>query len=360
VAYSSSIATTLLAPRSDKRIRLKPEEPGKAPATIPNSKIIFPSDGVHPVVKPLELPNQIPLSLLQELSEVDDLSDFLQYVDNVTLVPSSAKELEPRLLGTEGIVDVRGSFGRDAVTRAVAAKCMPELQTVQLMISNDPTVLFFPSCTRMERCGGCCTSDLYSCQPVEQETVFVQVIKTQYTGGTRMKYAGKEIVPVEKHTACKCQCKIKESDCTESQEYDARSCQCRCTNQDDRQKCESANQTRYWDVGRCICRCRLNDFCSTGFYYNEDTCQCEQWIARRSDSGIRAVLGEGGRQGNNSTVNFDQKTWSKDVKEEDEKEDKSSRPVQRFHFSNLKKPIGCAEHASLPNCGHSQRKRRNQ
>ena len=99
-------------------------------------------DGVHPVVKPLELPNQvselkthsqsktveshgnktgnlllnltgaklkllnqIPLSLLQELSEVDDLSDFLQYVDNVTLVPSSAKELEPRLLGTEGIVD---------------------------------------------------------------------------------------------------------------------------------------------------------------------------------------------------------------------------------------------------------------
>lgn len=99
----------------------------------------------------------------------------------------------------------------DSGTRAVAAKCMPELQAVKLMTSNDPTVLFYPPCTRIERCGGCCTGDLYSCQPVEQETIFVQVIKTQYTGGTRMKYAGKEIIPIEKHTACRCQCRIKAS-----------------------------------------------------------------------------------------------------------------------------------------------------
>jgi hypothetical protein len=37
------------------------------------------------------------------------------------------------------------------------------------------------------------------------------VLKTQYAGGSRMKFAGKESVPVEKHTACKCQCKVKES-----------------------------------------------------------------------------------------------------------------------------------------------------
>lgn len=282
--------------------------------------------------------NQIPVSLLQELSEVDDLSGFLQYVDNVTLVPSTAEGQDPFVFGIGETVNARDGFSRDAVTRAVAAKCMPELQTVRLMTSNDATVLFYPTCTRIERCGGCCTSSLYSCQPVEQETVFVQVIKTQYVGGTRMRYAGKEIVPIEKHNSCKCQCKIKESDCTESQEYDARSCQCRCMNEDDRLKCEAVNQTRYWDVSRCMCRCRSSDFCSTGFYYNEDTCQCEQWIARRGDSDVRAVLGEGGRVNSSPPSISDPKTWSNNFK--DEEEDKSSRPVQRFQFPNLKKPTG--------------------
>ena len=36
-----------------------------------------------------------------------------------------------------------------------------------------------------------------------------QVVKTQYTGGSRMTYAGKEMVSVDRHLACKCQCKVK-------------------------------------------------------------------------------------------------------------------------------------------------------
>jgi hypothetical protein len=99
----------------------------------------------------------------------------------------------------------------DASVPAKPAHCMPELTTVPLMPNTDSSVLFYPTCTRIERCGGCCSSDLLVCEPIRTEIVHFQVLKTQYAGGSRMKFAGKESVPVEKHTACKCQCKVKES-----------------------------------------------------------------------------------------------------------------------------------------------------
>jgi len=48
---------------------------------------------------------QIPLSLLQEMSEVNDLSDFLQYVDNVTLIPSTVKGQDSYIVGVEDTID---------------------------------------------------------------------------------------------------------------------------------------------------------------------------------------------------------------------------------------------------------------
>lgn len=40
--------------------------------------------------------------------------------------------------------------------------------------------------------------------------IHFQVLKTQYTGAKKLKLLGKEIVLVEKHLSCKCDCKIKE------------------------------------------------------------------------------------------------------------------------------------------------------
>lgn len=45
------------------------------------------------------------------------------------------------------------------------ATCMPEQRTVNLRDSDDPTLYYYPSCTRVDRCGGCCLHDLLSCQP---------------------------------------------------------------------------------------------------------------------------------------------------------------------------------------------------
>ena len=68
------------------------------------------------------------------------------------------------------------NFGfKDSSIQAKVANCIPELQTVPLVSNEDPSVLFYPTCTRIERCGGCCSSELLACEPVKQETVLLQV-----------------------------------------------------------------------------------------------------------------------------------------------------------------------------------------
>jgi len=50
------------------------------------------------------------------------------------------------------------------------ARCTPVNTTVTLKQdadANNPFIIYFPSCTRVQRCGGCCNSDLLSCQPTE-------------------------------------------------------------------------------------------------------------------------------------------------------------------------------------------------
>lgn len=57
------------------------------------------------------------------------------------------------------------------------ANCMPELKTVPLVPETSTTagVFYFPSCTRVKRCGGCCSHALLSCQPVQTEQIAMQV-----------------------------------------------------------------------------------------------------------------------------------------------------------------------------------------
>lgn len=63
----------------------------------------------------------------------------------------------------------------DSAVIPQSAACMPELQTVRIAPEADPSILYIPTCTRVERCGGCCSHSLLSCQPMEVETVPYQV-----------------------------------------------------------------------------------------------------------------------------------------------------------------------------------------
>lgn len=52
-----------------------------------------------------------------------------------------------------------------------------------------------------------------------------------------MKLLNKELVEVEEHSRCKCDCRKKESDCTKFQRYNRAQCMCICINIEDKNKC---------------------------------------------------------------------------------------------------------------------------
>lgn len=102
---------------------------------------------------------------------------------------------------------------------------------------DDPTIIYYPSCTRVKRCSGCCSNKLLSCQPTSIETKTFQVIKTQYVIGGKLAYKGKVPVIVEEHTKCNCKCVTQAKDCNQFQKYNPSQCKCVCNNPDDKIKC---------------------------------------------------------------------------------------------------------------------------
>jgi PDGF/VEGF domain len=101
----------------------------------------------------------------------------------------------------------------------------------------DSSIVYYPSCTRVKQCGGCCSHKLLTCQPIETQTLTFELIKSQYTGGNKLKYIGKEIALIEEHTKCRCDCAVKEQDCKPFQKYNKPQCKCDCTNVEDQAKC---------------------------------------------------------------------------------------------------------------------------
>nr|CAD7409739.1 unnamed protein product [Timema poppensis] len=258
-----------------------------------------------------EIRFKIPLDLIMRLSSLESYTDLQSFIDEESLGSNS---LDTSLANRFGEGDER-----KAVLSPKPATCKPESRTVPLTNSMDPSLFYFPTCTRVDLCGGCCSSELLSCQPTQTEILNYQVIVTQYDGGAQLKYKGKEIVSVEQHLKCKCDCTVKEKvgldhysgarettsvryrfsnanqDCTRLQEYRAGECRCVCLNVDDERKCNADNDTKLWDSNNCVCACRENKECSTGLYFDQNSCKCAEIPQRRrhiSVSEVRRRRGE--------------------------------------------------------------------
>ncbi|GJQ65410.1 Pvf1 [Trypoxylus dichotomus] len=205
--------------------------------------------------------SQIPLNVINEINNkgysVNDL--LLHYVEDYEDIA-----VENRF----------GEGEKAGVKVATEAKCMPELRTVNLIEKKDPTILYIPSCTRIEQCGGCCNHDLLECQPVDVETINLQVYRGSYNGGSNFKFDGKQIVTVDRHKSCKCDCKVKETDCTSMQIYEKEKCKCSCRNTDEEKKCIKENSTKLWNPNNCTCQCRQELMCTTGSDFDWRQCKC--------------------------------------------------------------------------------------
>jgi len=185
----------------------------------------------------------------------------------------------------------------------IPAKCTPELQPVSFANKDtDSATVYFPSCTRIKRCGGCCDHPLLSCQPTASIMKNFQVVVSKVTAEGGLSYSEKQIIPLEEHTRCKCDCRIKAEHCTGKQIYIEDECVCGCSNVDEEEKCRRNNDTKLWDPSLCACLCRDERECNTGYYFNPVTCRCEQLAFSRRFGNTR---GSGGYSLRESSKNRD-------------------------------------------------------
>lgn len=68
----------------------------------------------------------------------------------------------------------------EAATTPKSAGCSPENRSVNLKDTDDPSLYYYPACTRVNRCGGCCGHDLLSCQPTKVEILNFEVRISEY------------------------------------------------------------------------------------------------------------------------------------------------------------------------------------
>ncbi|RZF32847.1 hypothetical protein LSTR_LSTR009398 [Laodelphax striatellus] len=162
-----------------------------------------------------------------------------------------------------------------AVIQPEFAPCKPEIRAVEIFKKASRQVVRVPSCIRIERCGGCCQHELLSCQPAEEEVVNFEVNLFTYGNGG-FKPIGKEIVPVKRHLRCEFKCKVKKHHCTAMQEYRPNECKCVCRNIDSKEKCLQEDKVKVWDPKECTCQCRTVSECSSGEFFSNLTCSCEQ------------------------------------------------------------------------------------
>lgn len=196
-------------------------------------------------------------------------------------------------------ISLRGRSG--AVSEPEEAKfaaCSPSLQTVEFEAPEH--TLYLPPCVSLERCGGCCAgADLLSCQPTQTTPVALKVIKIAKQQSMTSSRAGRRrpsrqtsnyhIIHEKKHTACTCQCIIQEKDCDLSiHKYKATDCACVCKKKDEESKCKSNSATHDWNSKTCKCTCRKVRGCSTGEYFDHNTCRC---IRNRSRNAYSASSG---------------------------------------------------------------------
>lgn len=232
-----------------------------------DDKFLFPDelDGHSQLSKELEL--------AQMINDMDSVDEFMKHVQGV---PDTQKFISKAAgIGFAGRMGGVDGQERSNADRPAPAKCIPALQPVSLKIEEDPSTLYFPSCTRINRCGGCCTHGGLSCQPVTSVIRNFEVFVVSVRAVNEMAYKEKRIVPLEEHTKCKCDCKIKQEHCTEKQSYVKPECRCRCNNVDEEEKCRGF-ENKIWNPDLCVCLCRDEQQCSTGFYFDQNTCRCKQ------------------------------------------------------------------------------------
>lgn len=211
----------------------------------------------------------------ERMSQVKNLSGWCELMN--------LDDCEKVLLGatsTEGVDETGQKMvvsGSQSDEIAVFDACNPRQQTIALPNHPDPDIRTWPTCTRALRCGGCCTSDVFSCEPTQTADKYVKVVDSRlpYIGSHRFEFVGVRMVKITEHMQCDAQCRIKAHECHQYQQYDARNCRCLC--RPERLNLQSTcKDGQIWDDSECSCICpnRNTVSCPEPSYFSTTTCKC--------------------------------------------------------------------------------------
>ncbi|XP_054709599.1 platelet-derived growth factor subunit A-like [Uloborus diversus] len=213
--------------------------------------------------------NHIPEDILIRLKDVKNATDLLnRFVyrnENATDPP----ETVAGRIGGGGLAGVAASI-------STPANCQTEDQIVELEKPDDPSLILWPSCVRVKRCGGCCTSTMLTCQPTNTTVVNVTVMLLKYRPDTGKPFENPvtRVYSLEQHEKCACFCKEKSEHCNQNVHlYSESACRCYCPNQEEALRC--TGRKKIWSNTECKCKCRQIRPCSTGALFSSSACRCE-------------------------------------------------------------------------------------
>jgi len=256
----------------------------------------------------IELPEdanleELDLTALQSLSDITSVDDFIRVL-GLDPPEDDPQEVFLRRAGSDPVM-------------ATSASCAPENRTVHLPLPRKDGNLYFPTCVRLPRCGGCCASLQLACRPTATKLHEYKVLSVAPSSsnarrsmsgdgsrfrGSRRPSRSRSIgsrsrsrstrsrstrsrkkrqttnyyyVKEVEHLACGCQCRVQEEDCRPAvHDYDKTNCQCKCRNTDEKQKCQSLAADHYWDNDSCKCLCSKVLSCSTTQFFDHASCSC--------------------------------------------------------------------------------------
>ncbi|XP_050083442.1 uncharacterized protein LOC126569995 isoform X2 [Anopheles aquasalis] len=187
-------------------------------------------------------------------------------------------QLDPDSIDARIFNDANGEYtGRDMGENPKPASCEPQPELVSLRPENltGTRYYYFPTCTRVNRCSGCCNTNQLVCEAVTTRKILYKVMIMEYRTGKKDRFSHLELVPTEEHVKCKCLCRVRESHCNELQVYNPNNCRCECTNRDDRNQCVQERQLKQWNPDTCRCECLpRTEECTSGSHYDRSACKC--------------------------------------------------------------------------------------
>jgi hypothetical protein len=218
------------------------------------------------------------MQMRMRMKDVRSTSDFIHTM--IQDRPASGIVLQPmerQMFQTHGNTQ-QGFYqqGVEIMASMIATPdvCEPRPTTVAIPPDTDPRIVYWPTCTQVPRCGGCCGLDLLECTPLEVEPINVLVMKQRISANdsSRYEYLGNVNIVLEKHLRCDCHCRTKQSDCNAAtQDYDEASCSCRCRNSHDATSCPAPKR---WDEKHCRCVCPVLVNCLDDEYFDFNSCSC--------------------------------------------------------------------------------------